>query len=440
MTRQVFLSHDQRDGQLAKVIAETLTRISLGQIQIWFSSDPSPVGGLKPGQRWVEELESRLSSSCAILVLVTPNSSSRPWLYFESGHGYSRHKCRVVPLCVGLQLSDVPSPLAIFHCVELNDFETLTHFCEKFLAQLRVRFDEEMASPILRLATDKLTSLSSKEGVHSDKSDEGLRNAGGKLEICLEMLRTTWKDMPIPIHSINETGVICGVNKRWLEVFGYQREEVIGKPADFLMTSESAELAMLIVIPEFWERGFCPDVSYQYKKKDGSLVDVILNCVAMTDEDGRRNSLSFVRVVSEQYNLQDLRKESQSRYDVRLCRKSAGFYEMDLFGNFTKVNSYLSRLLGFLKIDEVVGKNFREVVDASAAKSIFNAFHSMFINRVPKGSYLWQIQRKGRSTITVKSTVSLITLPSGKAVGFRGTVQIVDDIAKRQPSELSNIH
>lgn len=428
MVQQVFLSHDHHDGPLAKVIAETVSRISLAQVEIWFSSDPSPFGGIKPGKRWIDEIESHLSSSCVILVLLTPNSIHRPWVYFESGYGFYSQKCQVIPLCLGLALADMPYPLAIFQGFQLNDFESLTGFCKKFFEQLQVRFDEEMASPILRLAADKLSALLPRGGGHPSKRDDEPCVAHSQLEIFLEMFRATWHTAPMPIHSINETGVICDVNKKWLEVFGYEREEVIGKPADFLMTSESAELAMLVVIPEFWERGFCQDVSYQYKKKDGSLVDVILNCVATTDKDGSRNSLSFVRVVSEQHNLKQLRKESRSRYDSRLRGKTAGFYEMDLFGNFTNVNSYLSRLLGFAKKEEVIGKNFRDVVDPEVAKGIFKAYHSMFTNRVPKSSHVWQIQRKSHSTITVKSTVSLITLPSGKAVGFRGTVQVIDDI------------
>jgi PAS domain S-box-containing protein len=427
MAPKVFLSHDSRDEKVARVIANTLARISLDQVGIWFSSDPSPSGGIKPGQVWTNEIESRLMASRVILVLLTPNSLGRPWIYFESGYGFSNRKTQVIPLCLGITVSDVPFPLKMFQCYEIGNLESLTGFCRKLFNQLHVRFDDEMSSKFLRAAAKNLTSLSIQAKAESILLGKDMRSLDGQLEICLEMLRTMWEDLPIPVHAINETGVICGVNKRWLEVFGYLREEVIGKPADFLMTSESAELAMLLVIPEFWRRGFCQKVSYQYKKKNGELVDVLLNCIATTDENGVRTSLSFVQPIVDDRAVRKVRKESNARYRQKLLQKSVGFYETNLFGEFTSVNHYLSELLGHVKKD-LLGRNYREVVDPETAKSIFNACHRVFTNRIQKSNYTWQVGGKDGKTMNVKSTISLITLPNGKAVGFRGTVQVIDDL------------
>jgi PAS domain S-box-containing protein len=325
------------------VLAETISRISLRQIEVWYSSDPLPAGGLRPGQVWADEIKSQLLASRAILVVLTRTSLDRPWLYFESGY-VSSQDCQVVPLCLGIGTRDVPLPLAMFQCYELNDYESLAHFCKKFFSQLQISFDEEMAAPILRCAAKSLKSL----------------------------------------------------NRQWLEIFGYQREEVIGKPADFLMTSESAELAMLVVIPAFWEQGFCQDIPYQYKKRDGTLVNVLLNCYAMTDDNGKKISLSFVQVVSNQERLWHLQQESEARYSQRLQGESAGFYETDLFGNFTTVNDYLSQLLGLASAEEVVGRNFRDVLDYEGAKNIFKAHHAVFTNRTSKSSNIWTIRRSHR--------------------------------------------
>jgi len=423
MPQQIFLSHDSRDRKLAEVVSETVSRVSLKQIEMWYSSDDSSFGGLKPGQVWINEIKERLLASRAILILLTQHSLYRPWMYFEGGFGFYNQNCQVIPLCVGISRLAVPNPLAIFQCYELNNCELLTQFCRKLFSQFQMCFDEEMALPILRTASNTIKSLTPEATVDAHELSEERCNAIGKVEICMAMLQKTFDDLPMMAHSIDETGVICEVNRKWLKVLGYRREEVIGKPADFLMTTASAELAMLVIIPYFWERGFVQDVPYKYKKKDGSVIDVLLNCVATADKNGSRRSISFVQEVSAHRNLQNRRREAKAKYSQMLQDESAGFYETDIFGNFTAVNNCMCQLLGFAIKEELVGKNFRNVIDSESAKSIFRAHHSVFIDRVPKKCDVWKIHTKDDRTITVQTTVSLVTAPSGKAIGFRGVVR-----------------
>ena len=425
MSQQVFLSHDSRDRELAKITAETVSRVSLKQIEIWYSSDSSSYGGLKPGQVWINEIRSRLLASRAILILLTPNSVQRPWVYFESGFGYFNQECQVVPICVGISLTAVPDPLAMFQCYELNSVELFSQFCMKFFSYLQINFDEEMASPVLRSATSVMRSFVPEPLTDVDNRTVRYCDTISQLEILSTMLRTMYDQLPMMVHSIDETGVICEVNQKWLDTLGYQREEVIGKPANFLMTTASAELAMLVVIPEFWERGFCKDVPYVYKKKDGSTINVILNCVATTDENGKRVSLSFVQDASSDQFLKQQMEKSKSDYDQWLQEQMAGFYETDLFGNFTAVNDSLSQLLGFERKEELLGRNFRDVIDSESAKYIFNLHHLVFTSRASRKGSFRELHVKNGRTITVESVVSLLTDASGTAHGFRGVFMIV---------------
>src|ERR1700704_3477527 len=100
MAHNLFLSHDHRDEPLAKLLAKLLERLSLNQLRIWFSSDASPGGGIKPGSIWIDEIRSRLGQSKAILALLTPRSIERPWQLFESGFGAGLAECEVIPVCM----------------------------------------------------------------------------------------------------------------------------------------------------------------------------------------------------------------------------------------------------------------------------------------------------------------------------------------------------
>ena len=125
---KIFLSHDHDDKEIANEIANTIDRITLGQIKVWFSSDNSPFGGMKPGV-WFDQLRERLSQSDAILVLLTPKSIDKKWLYFESGYGASIPSCEVIPLAVGIKdFNGIPFPLALYQAYLLVDFTSYKNF------------------------------------------------------------------------------------------------------------------------------------------------------------------------------------------------------------------------------------------------------------------------------------------------------------------------
>jgi hypothetical protein len=157
MQHHVFLSHDSRDHALADVLGRAISRMSLNQISVWHSSDSAGAGGLRPGHVWLDEIRQRLTSSKAVIVLLTPTSTARPWLLFESGYGAANPNCDVIPVCVGIDsLSDVPYPLAMYQSYLLSDYNSLRRFAEKLLTKYEIHFDEEMTKPVLDEAVAKL--------------------------------------------------------------------------------------------------------------------------------------------------------------------------------------------------------------------------------------------------------------------------------------------
>ena len=170
---KLFLSHDHRDDELAKVIAGTLFRITLGQLEVWYSSDGSPLGGMRPGSVWIDEVRAQLEQSKAILILLTPDSLNKPWLLFESGFGAALPDCEIIPLCVGISsINDVPFPLAMYQSYQLSGYPSLRNFVAKLLSLYGINFDEEMAKPVLEKVILEFTrNLTNTEGT-SEQSNE----------------------------------------------------------------------------------------------------------------------------------------------------------------------------------------------------------------------------------------------------------------------------
>ncbi len=110
--------------------------------------------------------------------------------------------------------------------------------------------------------------------------------------------RHIYENSPVMMHSIDMQGVVRNVNGRWLGEMGYSRDEVVGRKIDFAMTPESTNAALHTIVPQFWRDGNVRNVEYQYVKKDGTVIDVILDSTVMNDPAWGQVSLSTVRDVT----------------------------------------------------------------------------------------------------------------------------------------------
>ena len=100
------------------------------------------------------------------------------------------------------------------------------------------------------------------------------------------------------MHSIDVQGIVRNVNGRWLEEMGYSRDEVVGRNIEFAMTPASANAVLNAIARQFWRDGKVKNVDYQYVKKDGTLIEVIVDATVMNDPAWGQVSLSTVRNVT----------------------------------------------------------------------------------------------------------------------------------------------
>ena len=115
----VFLSHAATDQPIAQVIHGEITRMFGGGVTVYASSVP---GIVKPGQDWLDSIEHNLSAAHAVIVIITPVSLSRPWIWFEVGASWSKMregKGLIIPVCYEVEKSDLPEPLGRLQAMSL---------------------------------------------------------------------------------------------------------------------------------------------------------------------------------------------------------------------------------------------------------------------------------------------------------------------------------
>jgi len=130
-------------------------------------------------------------------------------------------------------------------------------------------------------------------------------------------------------------------------------------------------------------------------------------------------------------NTEPSLKQREDRYKSILENIEDGYFEVDLRGTFTFFNDSLCKIVGHSR-DELSGMNYREYMDGTTAKKVFNIFNNVFETGEKAKLYDWEIVVKHGENRIHESSVSLIKDSEGNPVGFRG---IVRDITERKHAE-----
>lgn len=130
----IFISHASSDGEFARVIQEEIERVFANDINVFCTSSSNSIA---LGKDWLAEIESNLSKAQAIIVIVTPISIEKPWLWFEVGATWLKGRsgqCVIYPLCVAeVELKDLPAPLNRLQALSMSKGTDLKIFFEQLI-------------------------------------------------------------------------------------------------------------------------------------------------------------------------------------------------------------------------------------------------------------------------------------------------------------------
>ena len=87
----LFISHASSDGQFANVLKSEIEKVFADGVNVFCTSATGAIG---PATDWLSSIEQRLDVAQAVIVLVTPLSIERPWLWFEVGASWLRGRLK----------------------------------------------------------------------------------------------------------------------------------------------------------------------------------------------------------------------------------------------------------------------------------------------------------------------------------------------------------
>jgi PAS domain S-box-containing protein len=263
-----------------------------------------------------------------------------------------------------------------------------------------------------------------------------------------ERYRSIYHNTPAMLHSVDPNGCLISVSDNWIEIMGYEREEVIGQKLTRFFTPDSKFYAETTVFPEFFKTGFCKYVPYQFVKKNGEVIDVLLSAIADRDEEGNiTRSLAVSIDVSERIRAEKdlkLAKEELKRYSKDLERQvkkrtreinsilqytPSVVYIKDKEGRYILVNSQFEELFG-VKNDEVRGKTDDEIFSEKEAEQFRNNDQRVLLE---KRSF--QVEEQVRQKDDIHTYLS-VKFPlydeSGNVISVCGISTDITDVKKAQ--------
>ena len=112
------MSYHSDEGSDAEDIARHLeTVFSPADLQVFMAARPESV---RPGDIWQDKVINALSDADVLLVLMTVNALTRPWVNFEIGVAWAR-RARILMFCNrGMIPAGLPTPYNTLQVVDIN--------------------------------------------------------------------------------------------------------------------------------------------------------------------------------------------------------------------------------------------------------------------------------------------------------------------------------
>jgi len=244
---------------------------------------------------------------------------------------------------------------------------------------------------------------------------------------------------------LHQNGIAIDINLSFAQMFGYTREEVVGKNVIKLIVKEEYHN----IISQKFIKNYALPYEIVGIKKDGTELPIEVEARDI-ESDNKTIRVAAVRVISERKKFEkELQKQNkeltiakekaeESEHRHRLLADNAKdvIWTMNLEGKFTYVSPSVEKLRGYTPT-EVMNQSLKEVLTLEsleiATKLLGEAIESLKLGIPFIETHLeFEQPCKDGSTIWTEATISIIYNDEGEFVSILG---ITRDITERKLAE-----
>jgi hypothetical protein len=130
MAYKIFISHAQRDGDIARDLAH---RLEGAAVKAFLGGED-----VQAGEATAIKLDRRLHDSNEVIVLLTEHALKDPSVLFEMGAAFGSHK-QVTPVVVGVSKEELPPMVKDLHHINYANVSD-------YIAEVRKRASDQRRS------------------------------------------------------------------------------------------------------------------------------------------------------------------------------------------------------------------------------------------------------------------------------------------------------
>ena len=187
-----------------------------------------------------------------------------------------------------------------------------------------------------------------------------LADANQRLRASEESLRSLFRNAPVPLHSLDGLRCIVDVNRHWLDLFGYTREEVIGRRLAEFHAPGSGPIHEARW-RELLETGFLREVERSFVKKSGEVFEALISSYLQRDAQG-----NFLRTITTLIDLTARKRAEEAARRERQVSELLIESGTEAIIGFDKEMRYIAwnpamEALSGIPRSRLLGRNFHEM-------------------------------------------------------------------------------
>ena len=250
-------------------------------------------------------------------------------------------------------------------------------------------------------------------------------------EFSIERYRLLVEEAQDIIFETDMEGYFTFVNKRGEEILGYPKSEILSMKFADLINSEYKDSVRSFYRKQVAENQHSSYLEFPAISCSGEEVWLGQNVQLLYKEKKIRGSMAVARVITEKYQEDLLRKQSEERYRSIIQNLQFGLIEVDLQERILFINEAMCEIIGFTK-EELLGKVASKALVKEETRKLIKNQHELR-KKKQASTYEAEIIRKDGTPIYVLISVAPTFDSSGNR---KGSIGIHVDITERKKSEL----